>query len=63
VKTIEIIISPTGETRIETKGFSGRECQDASRFLEGALGRKTRETLTAEFWQTEEVREENRQQE
>jgi hypothetical protein len=61
LKTIEITVSPMGETRIETKGFAGSECQEASRFIEDALGRKTREMLTAEFYQAEEVCEENQQ--
>jgi hypothetical protein len=50
-KTIEIIVSPTGETRIETKGFQGASCQDASRLFEQALGAKTSESLTAEYYQ------------
>jgi hypothetical protein len=49
MKTIEIIVSPTGQVRVETKGFTGRECQEASRFIEQALGRRTSEQLTAEF--------------
>ena len=48
-KTIEIIVSPIGITRVETKGFSGPECQEASRFIEQALGQRTNEQLTAEF--------------
>ncbi len=36
MKTIEITINPTGETKVETRGFSGASCRDASRFLEGA---------------------------
>ena len=48
-RKIEIIISPTGESRVETKGFAGSECREASRFLESALGKATTETLTAEF--------------
>ena len=36
--TIEVIVSPTGETRIETKGFAGSSCRDASRFIEQSLG-------------------------
>ena len=36
--TIEIIVSPLGETRLETKGFAGASCQDASHFIEKALG-------------------------
>ncbi len=51
MKTIEIIVSPKGETQVETRGFAGSECREASRFVEQALGRKTAETLTAEFHQ------------
>ena len=39
-RVIEIIVSPQGETRVETKGFAGNECQQASRFLEEALGKR-----------------------
>ena len=53
MKTIEIVISPSGTSRIETRGFSGAACQEASRFLERALGRSAGETLTAEFYQTQ----------
>ena len=48
-KIIEIIVSPTGETKVETKGFTGAECRDASKFIEQALGQRTDEQLTAEF--------------
>jgi hypothetical protein len=48
-KTIEIIISPSGESLVETKGFVGGECRDASRFLQSTLGRTASEILTAEF--------------
>ena len=50
-KIIRIIVSPKGETKIETKGFSGSECRDASKFLEQALGQPVGEQLTAEFYQ------------
>ena len=50
-KIIRLIVSPTGETRIETKGFSGPECREASKFLEQALGQPVGEQLTAEFYQ------------
>lgn len=50
-QTIEITISPAGETAVQTKGFSGSSCRDASRFIEQALGERTAETLTAEFYQ------------
>ena len=50
-KTIDIIISPTGQSRVETKGFTGAECRDASRFIEQALGQQPHEILKAEFHQ------------
>ena len=49
---IEVIVSPTGETRVQTKGFIGSGCRDASRFLEDALGTCIGEQLTSEFHQT-----------
>jgi hypothetical protein len=48
-QTIEVIVSPTGETKVETKGFQGGSCRAASRFLEESLGHATGERLTAEF--------------
>ena len=55
MKTIEITVSPQGQAKVETKGFSGSECREVSRFLEQALGRSTGETLTAEFHQDQSV--------
>lgn len=52
VKVIEIIVSPQGEARVQTKGFAGASCQEGSRFLEQALGQRTKEQLTAEFHQS-----------
>ena len=60
-RTIEVIVSSTGETKVETKGFAGGECQEASRFIEQALGRRTAETLTAEFYGVQQS-EQQRQQ-
>lgn len=56
-KIIEIVISPTGETVVQTKGFTGLSCQDASRLLEQSLGTRTCETLTAEFHQAAEAQQ------
>jgi hypothetical protein len=50
-KSIEVVISPNGQTRIETRGYSGESCRDASRFLEEALGLRIAETSTAEAHQ------------
>jgi len=60
-KTIEIVISPTGETKVETKGFSGGECRDASKFVEVALGQKTGEQTTGEFYQAQPINRDLRQ--
>jgi hypothetical protein len=49
-KIIQVTISPKGETKIETTGFTGSSCQEASRALEEALGAKTGETLTGDYY-------------
>lgn len=47
--TIDLLVSPTGEAKIETHGFSGPACQHATKDLEVALGVKQSEMLTAEY--------------
>jgi hypothetical protein len=48
-KIIEIIVSPTGETQLQTKGFTGAECKEASKFVEQTLGAVAGEQMTSEF--------------
>jgi hypothetical protein len=55
LKTIKITVSPTGQTTVETRGFTGGECREASRFVEQALGTRSAETLTAEFYQGQAI--------
>ena len=50
-KSIEIIVSLDGKSRVETKGFSGSECRDASQFVEKALGQQLNEQITPEFYE------------
>lgn len=50
-KVIEITVSPTGQSTVVTKGFTGSSCREASAFLEQALGTRTAEHLTSEFSQ------------
>ena len=50
-KIIEVVVSPQGETRLETRGFAGNRCRQVSRFLERALGTTCREQMTAEFYE------------
>ena len=54
-QVIEVIVSPQGETRVETKGFTGSSCRQASQFLELGLGVQASEKLTAEFYQQESI--------
>lgn len=61
-QTIEILIAPDGSSHVETKGYSGSTCRDASRFLEQALGQPAQETLKPEFYQTSVETEPVRQQ-
>jgi hypothetical protein len=50
-RVIEVIVSPTGETTVQTKGYAGADCLQASKFLEQALGVATADRKTAEFYQ------------
>ena len=62
-RIIEVIVLPTGETKVQTKGFVGGECRDASKFLESALGKVSSDRLTDEFFQqagTEQTVQEGR---
>ncbi len=61
MKIIEIVVQLDGQTRVETKGFVGSECRDASAFIEKALGQRTGEQLTGEFYAQEQQREELRE--
>jgi hypothetical protein len=61
LKTIEITVSPDGQTKVETKGFSGSECREASRFIEQALGQQTGEQMTSEFYATQSQQQQQRE--
>ena len=50
-QTIEIIVDPNGQSKVQTKGFTGSSCRQASQFIEQALGQRTSEQLTADFYQ------------
>ena len=51
MRIIELIVGVDGTSRVQTRGFSGRSCQEVSHFLERALGQKQTEQLTAEFYE------------
>jgi len=60
-RTIEIVVTPEGKTTVQTLGFAGSSCRDASRFIEQALGHSVAENLTAEFHQSATIQH-NQQQ-
>ena len=49
--TIEIIIWTTGEIQIDAVGFKGPDCEQATRFLEEALGVVGQKTKKPEYHQ------------
>lgn len=50
-RIIEVTVTPKGETTVQTKGYVGGECLQASKYLEAALGVITAERKTAEYYQ------------
>ena len=50
-KIIEVVVSPSGQTTVQTKGYAGADCLQASRFLEQALGVVAADHMTTEFYQ------------
>jgi hypothetical protein len=58
-RIIEVVVSPKGETTVQTKGYAGGDCLQASKFLEQALGVATADQKTNEFYltTTEQVQE------
>ena len=48
-KRIDIVVDAKGQSKVETKGFAGNECVEASKFIEQALGQQTEMRTTPEF--------------
>jgi DUF2997 family protein len=51
-RIIEVIVSPKGEVAVQTKGYAGADCLQASKFMEQALGVVATERKTSEFFVT-----------
>jgi hypothetical protein len=60
-RIIEVIVSPKGETTVQTKGFAGSDCLKASKFLEQALGETIADRKTAEYHETNAVQQQVQQ--
>jgi Protein of unknown function (DUF2997) len=54
LKKIKITISKQAKVKIETEGFSGSACQEATKALEKKLGIVTNDTPTAEAFNESE---------
>jgi hypothetical protein len=50
-KSIEIIIGPGGQFQVDAIGFKGPDCEQATRFLEEALGDVGKKTRKPEYTQ------------
>jgi hypothetical protein len=61
MKIIEITVDSKGQARVETRGFTGGECREASKFIEQALGQQTSEKLTDEFYQSQPTQQQLKQ--
>ena len=48
---ITVEISPEGEVKVQTTGFAGASCKQATKALEAALGAVVSDTQTPEFHQ------------
>ena len=55
MKIIEMTVDSRGQSKVETSGFTGSECREASKSVEQALGQAIGEKLTAEFYQRQTV--------
>ena len=59
MKEIIVEISPDGKVSVRTQGFVGRECYEASRLIEEALGQVTEDKKTAEYFAQQSERRVN----
>ena len=60
-RVIEVTVLPTGETTVQTRGYAGADCLQASKFLEQALGVATADRRTAEYHQAAPAQQQLRQ--
>jgi hypothetical protein len=51
MKEIILTVDIDGKTKLETKGFKGKACMQASKFLEDALGKVTDTELTPAYYE------------
>ena len=59
-KSIEVTIQPTGEIAIDAVGFKGADCEQATKFLEEALGLVQEKRKKPEYHQRRDTRQRQR---
>ena len=52
MKQVQIKIAPDGSITIDTKGFTGADCEKATRAIETALGEKTSDKKKPDWFQS-----------
>lgn len=55
-KSIEVVVQPDGKLQIEALGFTGADCERATRFLEQALGWQTSRQRKPEYFRGSAVK-------
>ena len=53
MKNILVTFSENGEIKVEAKGFSGKSCLSATKFLETVLGKKGETQLTSDYYKAD----------
>jgi len=51
MQEIHVDIAPDGSLKIDAVGFTGADCEQATHFLEEALGQVAEKRKKPEFWQ------------
>ena len=59
-KTIEVIVGVGGEIKIDAVGFTGADCEKATRFLEEALGQVKTSEKKPDFYRRTQTRQQQR---
>lgn len=59
-RTIEVIVFATGEITIDAVGFKGADCEQATKFLEEALGLINNRAKKPEYHQSHTTKRQQR---
>jgi hypothetical protein len=60
MRSIEVIVSPIGEIKIDAVGFTGADCETATAYLEEALGVVGQKVKKPEYQQRSRIKTQQR---